>query len=115
MTLLYGNRACGKTERLIKWSAKTGGWIFVATTEGKHYIEYMIRNMGLTGKAHVFSKGDVINPTSTNKPLKGTKVSIDDFQNVLEKILPDYEIEEITFSGDMKRLRGGIKKDNDKS
>lgn len=109
MTLVYGNRGCGKTKRLIKWSAKTGGWIFVATIEGKHYIEYMIRNMGLTGKAHVFSKSDAINPISTNKPPKGTKVSIDEFQNLLEEMLPNYEIEEITFSGDMKRLRGGIK------
>ena len=111
MTLIYGNRGCGKTKRLIKWSAKTGGWIFVATTEGKHYVEYMIRSMKLTGKAHVFCKGDMINPNSYNKPPKGTKVSIDEFQQFLQDMIPQYEIEEITFSGDIKRLRGGIKND----
>ena len=109
MTLVYGNRGCGKTRRLIKWSAKTGGWIFVSSRESRHYIEYMIREMNLVGKAHVFCKGDVTNPNSYNKPPKGTKVSIDEFQDLLREMLPNYEIEEITFSGDMKRLRGGIK------
>ena len=109
MTLVYGNRGCGKTRRLIKWSAKTGGWIFVVSNDSKNYVEYMISKMGLTGKAHVFSKGDAINPTSTNKPPNGTKVSIDEFQQFLHDMIPQYEIEEITFSGDIKRLRGGIK------
>ena len=111
MTLVYGNRCCGKTRRLIKWSAKTGGWIFVGSSQMKRFVEYSIRAMGLTGKAHVFCKGDAINPTSTNKPPKGTKVSIDEFQTLIEEMLHDYEIEEITFSGNMKRLRGGIKKE----
>ena len=111
MTLVYGNRGCGKTRRLIRWSAKTGGWIFVATIEGKNYIEYMIRSMGLTGKSHVCSKSDVINPISTYKPPNRTKVSIDEFQQFLYDMIPQYEIEEITFSGDMKRLRGGIRND----
>ena len=109
MTLIYGNRGCGKTKRLIRWSAKTGGWIFVATKEGKKFIEYMINDMKLTGKAHVFCKFDVINHKTC--PPKGTKVSIDEFQEFLRAIIPQYEIEEITFSGNRKRLRGGIKPD----
>lgn len=105
MTLVYGNRGCGKTKRLIKWSAKTGGWIFVSSLKSKKYIEGMILAMRLQGKAHVFCKGDAINPLFTSKPPKGTKISIDEFQNLLEEMLPDYEIEEITFSGDKKWLR----------
>lgn len=107
MTLVYGNRSCGKTKRLIKWSAKTGGWILTATKEGKKFIEYMINDMKLTGKAHVFCKGDVINHRTC--PPNGTKVSIDEFQQFLHDMIPQYEIEEITFSGSRKRLRGGIK------
>ena len=106
MTLVYGNRGCGKTRRLIKWSAKTGGWIFTATREGKKFIECMINDMKLTGKAHVFCKYDV---SMHKSPPSGTKISIDEFQEFLRAMIPQYEIEEITFSGDRKRLRGGIK------
>lgn len=108
ITLVYGNRGCGKTRRLIKWSAKTGGYIFTATREGKKFIECMINDMKLTGKAHVFCKYDVIGHT-LDCPPNGTKVSIDEFQQFLHDMIPQYEIEEITFSGDRKRLRGGIK------
>lgn len=109
MTIVYGNRGCGKTKRLIKWSAKTGGWIFTATKEGKKFIEYMIKDMKLTGKAHVFCRHDL----SMHKgPPNGTKVSIDEFQQFLHDMIPQYDLEEITFSGDMKRLRGGIKEND---
>ena len=108
MTLVYGKRGCGKTKRLIKWSAKTGGWIFVLSQESKRFIEYMINDMNLKGKAHVFCKGDLIN--HREYPPNGTKVSIEEFQQFLKEMIPQYQIEEITFTGDKKWLRGGIKK-----
>ena len=110
MTLIYGNRGCGKTKRLIKWSAKTGGWIFTATKEGKKFIEHMIYNMNLKNKAHVFCKDDIIKHKLC--PPNGTKVSIDEFQQLLHDMIPQYEINEITFSGNRKRLRGGIREDD---
>ena len=96
MILISGQRGCGKTNRLIKWSAKTGGWIFASTNETKRFIEYRIRELGLEGKAHVFSKYDL--SMKKNIPPYGTKVSIDEFQMLLQEMLPQYQIEEITHS-----------------
>ena len=110
MTLVYGNRGCGKTKRLIKWSAKTGGWIFVCNIESKKFVESMIKEMGLEGKAHVFCKYD--QSMHKNIPPKGSKVSIDEFQDFLRLMLLEYDIEEITFSGDRKRLKGGLKEND---
>ena len=102
MILVSGQRGCGKTTRLIKWSAKTGGWILTLNRDRKKFVEMMINEMGLTGKAHVFCKGDVANPQGLNCPQKGTKVSIDEFQEFLFDMLPNYEINEITHSIDKK-------------
>ena len=102
MILINGGRGSGKTTRLIKWSAKTGGWIFTRTRENKAFIERMIHEMDLVGKAHVFCKGDVVNPQGLNCPPKGTKVSIDEFQDFLRDMLPNYEISEITHSIEKK-------------
>ena len=106
MTLVYGNRGCGKTRRLIKWSAKTGGWIFTWSQDSKQFIEYQIRQMGLEGKAHVFSRYDMI----THKgPPMDTKISVDEFEDVIENVLAPYSIEEITTTMKKIRLKGGIK------
>lgn len=109
MKLVYGRRGCGKTRRLIKWSARTGGWILAWSQESKKFIEHQIREMNLFGKAHVFWKGDVA--AHKNIPPQGTKVSIDEFQYLLQGMFPQYEIEEITTSMKKIRLRGGIKDD----
>ena len=100
MILISGQRGCGKTNRLIKWSAKTGGWIFASTNETKRFIEYRIHQLGLDGKAHVFSKYDL--SMKKNIPPYGTKVSIDEFQFLLQDVLPGYEINEITHSIEKK-------------
>ena len=102
MILISGQRGCGKTTRLIKWSAKTGGWIFTRTRENKAFIERMIYEMNLVGKAHVFCKGDVVNTQGLNCPPKGTKISIDEFQDFLKEMIPQYQIEEVTHSIDKK-------------
>ena len=102
MILVSGQRGCGKTTRLIKWSAKTGGWIFTLNYERKKFIEMRIHELGLQGKAHVFCKGDVVNNNVMGKPPRGTEVSIDEFQDFLREIIPQYEINEITHSIEKK-------------
>lgn len=111
MTIVYGRRGCGKTRRLIKWSAKTGGWIYTNTKEGKKFIEYQIAEMNLTGKAHVFNKYDI---SMHKNPPAGTEISIDNVDYVLEDIFNHYIIKEATLARkDIKRLRGGIKEHDD--
>lgn len=102
MILVSGQRGCGKTIRLIKWSAKTGGWIFTLDNERKKFIEMRIHELGLQSKAHVFCKGDIINSRSACKPPRDTKISIDEFQDFLKEMVPQYQIEEITHSIDKK-------------
>ena len=102
MILVSGQRGCGKTTRLIKWSAKTGGWILTLDRDRKKFIEMMINKMGLTGKAHVFCKNDAISVNSVCKPPRDTKISIDEFQDFLKEMIPQYQIEEITHSIDKK-------------
>lgn len=107
MTIVYGNRGCGKTRRLIKWSAKTGGYILVSTYDRKRYVENMIGEMGLQGKAHVVTKGDLANPRFS--PPIGSEISIDEVDDFIQSILQGYKVNEITTSMERKRLRGGWK------
>ena len=102
MVLINGARGSGKTTRLIKWSAKTGGWILTLDRDRKKFIEMQIHKLGLDGKAHVFCKGDVLNQNNACKPPKNTKVSIDEFQDFLREMIPQYEINEITHSIEKK-------------
>lgn len=102
MILINGSRGSGKTTRLIKWSAKTGGWILTLNRDRKEFIERRIHELELQGKAHVFCKGDVISTNIVCKPPRGTEVSIDEFQDFLKEMIPQYQIEEITHSIDKK-------------
>ena len=102
MILINGGRGSGKTTRLIKWSAKTGGWILTSTNETKRFIEYQIKELGLEDKAHVFSRYDL--SMKKNIPPYGTKVSIDEFQLLLEDMLPQYQLHELTHSIENKKI-----------
>ncbi len=109
MNLIYGRRGCGKTKRLIKWSAKTGGWILVGTLERKNFVEGFIRELGYWNKAHVFS-ADELRDYRTRLPI-GTKIAVDDVDHYIQAAIPRYTLDAITYSGKKTRLRGGIQDD----
>lgn len=109
MNLIYGRRGCGKTKRLIKWSAKTGGWILVGTLDRKHFVEGFIKELGYQNKAHVFSAQE-FRDYKLKLPI-GTKVAVDDVDHYIQATIPRYILESVTYTGKKTRLRGGIKDD----